>query len=103
MDVDGEFSWVGRVEEEVPEGGEVEVRVGEKQEGDLEGGVGGADADRGSVIWGSTAEEGKIVEVVGEGGDGWGTWGGEDVWGEKEEEGKREEKKDCCWDQWGWR
>lgn len=56
MDVDGVFSGIGGVEEAVPEGGEVEVRVGEEEKGDLEGGVGGADADGSGVVGGGAAE-----------------------------------------------
>lgn len=86
MDIDREFCRIGRVEEDLPERGEVEVRVGEEEEGDLEGGVSGADMDGGCGVGGGTAEEGEVVEIVGEGGDRRGPGGGDNVWGEKEEE-----------------
>lgn len=45
VDVDVEEVWGGLVEEEVPEGGEVEIGVGEEEEGDFEGGVFGGEVE----------------------------------------------------------
>jgi hypothetical protein len=93
VEIDG-----GSVGEEFsPEGGEVEVRVGEEEEGDLGGGVGGADAGfGGGERWvavggigsGGLAEEGEVVELVGE--RDWDVARREDAWGEEEEERERE-------------
>jgi len=88
-------------EEFSPEGGKVEVRVGEEKEGDLGAGVGRAQARfGGGERWvtvvgrggglgsGGLAEEGEVVELVGE--RDWDVARREDAGGEEEEERKRE-------------
>lgn len=76
MDVDVEEGFVA-VEEEFPERGEVEIGVGEEEEGDFGLRVGSAEAGDGVVVVvveerrgggeGGAAEEGEVVELVGEG------------------------------------
>lgn len=90
-------------EEFSPEGGKVEVRVGEEKEGDLGAGVGGAQAGfgggerwvtvagrggGGGIGSGGLAEEGEVVELVGE--RDWDVARREDAGGEEEEERERE-------------
>lgn len=85
-----------------PEGGKVEVRVGEEEEGDLGAGVGGAQTGfgggerwvtvvgrgGGGIGSGGLAEEGEVVELVGK--SDWDVARREDAGGEEEEERKRE-------------
>lgn len=88
MDVDVEEVRVwGGVEEAVPERGEVEVGVGEEEEGDLEVRVGAAGGEAGEFGAGSAVEEGEVIELVG-GGNRDGLLGGgrEEARGEEEED-----------------
>lgn len=87
VDVDVvEGSGVGG-EESVPDRGEVEVGVGEEEEGDLELGVrvaGGEVGEGGGG--GGGGEEGLVGDLVGDWDEGLGGWGGEDMWGDEDEE-----------------
>lgn len=88
VDVDVEEVVVA-VEEALPEGGEGDVGVGEEEEGDF-GCWGGR--RRGGGGERRPAEEGEVVELVGEGdGD---VARREDSRGEKEEEREREEESE---------
>lgn len=93
MDVDVEEG--GRVggEEAVPEWGEVEVGVGEEEEGDFELGVWGAGGEMGGRSGGGAAEEDLVVDLVGDGDGGFTRRRKEDMRGEEEEEdGETEEE-----------
>lgn len=50
------------LEEELPKGSEVEIGVGEKEEGDFRFGVGGSEAGDGGES--GATEEGEVVELV---------------------------------------
>ena len=66
VDVDVVEATVAAAEEDLPERGEVEVGVGEEEEGDLGAGSGfGGDGVEGGES--GAAEEGDVVELVGEG------------------------------------
>lgn len=107
MDVNIVKIGVGFGEEKGPEGGEVEVRVGEEEEGDLgfggfriKGEVGECRLGFSRVRVEGAVEEGLVVELVG-GGDGDLRAGrGEEAWGEEEEEGEGEEEEEGD-EEWG--
>lgn len=81
------------LEEELPERGEMEIGVGEEEEGDLGFAIGGGDAGYGAEGGErGAAEEGEVVELVGEGDLDVSLR--EDPWGEEEKQGKREEKRE---------
>lgn len=74
-------------EELVLDWGEVEVGVGEEEEGDFEFGVrvvGGEVGEGGGG--GGGGEEGLVGDFVGDWDEGFGGWGGEDMWGDEDEE-----------------
>lgn len=74
-------------EESVPDRGEVEVGVGEEEEGDLELGVWVAGGEVGEGgRGGGGGEEGLVGDFVGDWDEGLGGWGGEDMWGDEDEE-----------------
>jgi len=100
VDVDVVEVGGGAVEEEVPEGGEVEISVGEEEEGDFERGVFGGEVEEFGGVGGGVGigegdgavEEVDVIEFVG-GGD----WEGvgfrrEDSGSEEEEDWEGEEK-----------
>lgn len=74
-------------EEALPEGGKVEVGIGEEEESDFRSWRRGR---RGEVGESGAAEEGKIVELVGEG--NWDAARREDARGKEEEQREREEE-----------